>query len=134
MQDNTLSHCAHGTGRELSNNIILIQPYSGTYEIYYFQQFLAVCHTCALKRLSLPPIQQAHTFMEEVCSLMPHWTPCKQDNIVYVTITEAMSGDKADRESYLTKVKRDLCVGQPGYPSQITIAGDQQTYTYIYIA
>lgn len=102
--------------------------HSGTFESYYFQHFLAACHNCALKRLPISPIQQVHTFMEEVQSLMPHWIPCKPDNLVYATITEALSGEKADIESYLAKVKIDLCIGQPGYPSKITIAGDQQTY------
>ena len=59
---------------------------------------------------------------------MPHWTPSKKDNVVYATIDEAMSGSKADVEAYLAKVKKDLHIGQPGYPKKVTIAGDQQTY------
>lgn len=56
---------------------------------------------------------------------MPHWTPPTKDNIVYATIDEALSGNI---EAYLIKLKKELHIGE-GYPSQVIIAGDQQTYS-----
>ena len=49
-------------------------------------------------------------------------------NVVYATIEEALSGSIGDIEAYLTKVKKDLHIGEPDYPKHITIAGDQQTF------
>ena len=59
---------------------------------------------------------------------MPHWTPAAKDNIVYATIDEALSGSIADIEAYLIKLKKDLHIGEEGYPKLVTLAGDQQTY------
>ena len=59
---------------------------------------------------------------------MPHWTPPTKDNIVYVTIDEALSGNLADIEVYPIKLERELHIGKEGYPSKVIIAGDQQTY------
>ena len=59
---------------------------------------------------------------------MPHWTPAQRDNVVYATIDEALSSSVLDIEAYLLKLKRELHIGEDGYPSQVTIAGDQQTY------
>ena len=59
---------------------------------------------------------------------MPHWTPPCKDNIVYATVDEALSGSMVDTEAYLIKLKRDLHIGEEGYPTQVTLAGDQQTY------
>lgn len=55
--------------------------HAGTHESYYFQLFLAVCHTCTVKQLPLSPIEHTSTFLEAVQSLMPHWTPSRQDNV-----------------------------------------------------
>lgn len=46
---------------------------------------------------------------------------------MYVTIDEAMSGSAIDIKAYMLKLKRDLHIGEEGYPTQVTIAGDQQT-------
>lgn len=95
---------------------------------YYLQYFLAVCHVCTANRLSLLPIDHTTTFLEALQGFMPHWTPCRKDNVVYATIKEAQSGTIGDVEEYLYDVKRDLHIGEPGYPEKITMAGDQQTY------
>ena len=61
---------------------------------------------------------------------MPHWIPPTKDNIVYATIDEALSGSKIDIEAYLLKPKRDLNIGEEGYPNKLVIA-DQQTYALV---
>ena len=59
---------------------------------------------------------------------MPHWTLTTADNVVYATIKEAMSGSETDVEMYLHSLKQELHIGQDGYPSHVTLAGDQQTF------
>ena len=66
--------------------------------------------------------------MESLRKYLPHWTPSSPDNVVYATIKEALSGSISDVETYLTQLKQDLKIGQPGYPSSVVVAGDQQTY------
>ena len=59
---------------------------------------------------------------------MPHWTPPAKDNIVYATVDEVLSGNIIDIEAYLSKLKKDLYIGEEGYPKLVTLAGDQQTF------
>ena len=99
-----------------------------TPESFYLQYFLAICHDCTVKRLAFKPTLQPATFLEAVQNYMPHWTPPEKDNVVYATIDEASSGNITDIEGYLSKIKRDLHIGQPGYPEKVALAGDQQTY------
>ena len=33
-----------------------------------------------------------------------------------------------DVSDYLYKLKEDLCIGKHGYPREVVLAGDQQTY------
>ena len=66
-----------------------------------------------------------------VCDCMPHWTPIKPDTVVYTTIDEGYSGSLDDVGIYLSKLKADLKIGQPGYPSCVVLAGDQQTYAHL---
>lgn len=65
--------------------------------------------------------------MESLRKYLPHWTP-SPDNVVYTTTKGALSGSISDVETYLTQLKQDLKIGQPGYPSSVVVAGDQQTY------
>lgn len=104
------------------------ENHNNTHKSYYLQYLLAVCYACTVQRLSLPPTDCSHTFLKAIQKLMPHWTPSQSDDVVYATIEEALSGSIVDVESYLSKVKRDLHIGQPGYPDRIVIAGDQQTF------
>ena len=50
---------------------------------------------------------------------------------MFTTVEEAQSATDTDVEMYLTKLKLDLIVGEPGYPKVITIACDQQIYALI---
>ena len=84
--------------------------------------------TRVVTRLSLSPTAHGKTFIEALQGYMPHWTPPTKDNIVYATIDEALSGNIADIEAYLIKLKKELHIGEQGHPSKVIIAGDQQTY------
>ena len=44
---------------------------------------------------------------------------------------EAHSGSIDDVSAYLFKLKKDVCIGAPGYPKYIVIGGDQQTYAHM---
>ena len=99
---------------------------------YYFDLFLNVCYTSVAKRMPLSPTDHKHSFIETINTFMPHWTPAHKDNVVYATIDETLSSSIMDIEAYLLKLKRELHIGEQGYPSQVTIAGDQQTYALIY--
>ena len=77
---------------------------------------------------SLSPIGYGTTFVEALQGYRPHCTPPTKDNIVYTSIDEALSGNVADIEGYLTNLKKDIHIGEEGYPSQAVLAGDQQTY------
>ena len=59
---------------------------------------------------------------------MPHWTSDSSDKVVYVTVSEAHSGSADDVGSYLFQVKKDLHIGEDGYPKCVLLGGDQQTY------
>ena len=80
------------------------------------------------QRLSTPPMQCKESFLVSLQAFMPHWTPTAPDNVVYATIKEAMSGSETDIEMYLHSLKQELHIGQEGYPTHVTLAGDQQTY------
>ena len=58
---------------------------------------------------------------------MPHWTPEGSDKVVYTTVDEAHSGSADDVSSYLFTLKKDLHIGEDGYPKYILLGGDQQT-------
>ena len=60
---------------------------------------------------------------------MPHYTPHTRDAVVYVTIEEAQAATLSDVDGYLIRMKRELCIGQEGFPSKVIIAGDQQTFS-----
>ena len=58
----------------------------------------------------------------------PHFTPCKSDIIVYTTVEEGQSATKDDVIKYLDKLKYDLKIGTPPFPSCVVLCGDQQTW------
>ena len=128
---NFMERCIHSTISTIPRNDIKVEHFKltpGSNENYYYETFLHVCYTCAATRLSLSPTAHGRTFIEALQGYMPHWTPSTKDNIVYATIDEALSGNIADIEAYLIKLKKELHIGEEGYPSKVIIAGDQQTY------
>lgn len=131
LAHNFIKKSVHSTISSKIRDSVQIQDFSnqiGTNENYYFEQFIRVCYTCVINRLPLLPTDHNKTFTESLQGYMPHWTPPVKDNIVYATIDEALSGSMADIEAYLMKLKRDLHIGEEGYPKVVTLAGDQQTY------
>ena len=58
---------------------------------------------------------------------MPHWTPDGSDKVVYTTVTKAHSGSVDDVSSYLFELRKDLHIGESGYPNYVLVGGDQQT-------
>ncbi len=94
----------------------------------YLDLFVSACFVSAIGRLHTSPVECQSTFMESLRDYLPHWTPSSPDNVVYTTIQEALSGSISDIETYLMKLKQDLKIGHPGYPTYVVIAGDQQTY------
>lgn len=64
-------------------------------------------------------------------SHMTHWTPIKRDVVVYTTVEEAYSGSCDDVSKFLVKLRKDLKIGEEGYPKYVVVAGDQQTYAHM---
>ena len=60
--------------------------------------------------------------------LMPHWTPEDSHKVVYATVNEAHSGSANDVSSYLSELRKDLHIGEGGYPKYVFMDGNQQTY------
>ena len=62
---------------------------------------------------------------------MPHWTSTPNDKVVYTTVDELYSGCDDDVGKFLAKLKRDLHIGDEGYPSYVVVGGDQQIYAHM---
>ena len=58
---------------------------------------------------------------------MPHWTSSPNDKVVFCIY----SGCVDDVGKLLTKLKKDLHIGQNGYPSYVVVGGDQQIYAHM---
>ena len=69
--------------------------------------------------------------MIELRKYMPHFTPAKSDTIVYASVEEGHSANKDDISQYLKKLKLDIKVGDPNFPSCVILCGDQQTYSIV---
>ena len=98
----------------------------------YLDQFRYECFATAVERMEASSLTFPNTFMESVQKHMKHWTPPKPDSIVYTTIDEASSASKQDIQLYLVKLKDELKIGQPGFPTKVVIAGDQQTFSIMW--
>ena len=69
--------------------------------------------------------------LDKLQNFMPYWTPTVPDRVVYTTVDEAHSGSVQDVGKFLSKLKRDLCIGKEGFPSYVILGGDQQTYAHM---
>ena len=84
---------------------------------------------CAEKsRLGKDPGELKSTLLLSLQNYLPHYTPASSDRVVYTTVMSAQAASINDVSQYLQKMKEDLCVGQPDYPKQVVLGGDQQTY------
>ena len=111
---------------EITENEFLLDLHKS--ENFYYNMCRESCFVSTAQRLSTPPMECKESFIYSSQAFMPHWTPTAQDNVVYATIKEAMSGSETDVEMYLYSLKRELHIGQDGHPSHVTLAGDQQMY------
>ena len=130
----SVSNSIHNSISPITRNSITPQHFKtglGTPQNYYLEQFVQVCYLCTVNRLTLPPVEHNKTFMETVQPYMPHWTPPCKDKVVYATVAEALSSSMVDVESYLIKLKKDLHIGEAGFPTKVLIAGDQQVYALL---
>ena len=50
---------------------------------------------------------------------MSHWTSESSDSVVYATVDEAHLGSAEDVGSFLVKLKKDLNIGEDGYPKYV---------------
>ncbi len=89
-------------------------------------QDASFCST--VKRLAGTPIPFSESLLECFQKKMPRWTPTSPSNIVFATVEEGNSSTESDIHKYLLSVKEDLKIGQAGYPTNVVIAGDQQTF------
>ena len=96
----------------------------------YLSQFRNECFIVTVDRINSDP--SSNSFMECLQTNLPHWTPTKSDKFVYTTIDEASSANKHDIDQYLLKLKTELKIGQPQYPTEVVIAGDQQTFAIMW--
>jgi hypothetical protein len=62
---------------------------------------------------------------------MTDFTPKTSDNIVYANVSCAQASSVNDVSAYLLQLKTDLHIGEPGYPNQCVVCGDQQTYCVV---
>ena len=62
---------------------------------------------------------------------MPDFTPKKADKVVYANVSSAQASSVNDVSAYLLQLKKDLHIGEPGYPTKCVVCGDQQTYSIV---
>ena len=84
-----------------------------------------------INRLGKEPKDLKSTLIEDLQEYMPHCTPTRPDRIVYATVLSAQSASVDDVSKYLNLLKDDLRIGEEGYPAQVVVGGDQQTYALI---
>lgn len=98
----------------------------------YLQLFQAECFVATVNRMNSDPLSCPNSFMETIQKNLPHWTQSKPDQIVYTKVVEASLASKCDIEKYLVKLEEELKIGQPNFPKQVVIAGDQQTFVIMW--
>ena len=98
---------------------------------HYILLFNQTVYNSTTQRLACTPQSCQESLIASFQKTMPHWTSKCADNVVFTTVDEAQSGTDTDVESYLLKLKHDLKITEQGYPSQVLLAGDQQTYAIL---
>ena len=134
LKTKSLTAMVHHTIAKLTNQAVPLTTLSFhiTFESNVDMHYLMFSQSClatTVKRLETAPLDCSETFIQSLCNFMPHYTPHTRDAVVYVTIEEAQAATLGDVEGYLIRMKRELCIGQEGFPSKVIIAGDQQTFS-----
>jgi hypothetical protein len=94
-------------------------------------QYMAGISQCHNIRMSLSVNNMETKLIEDLEDHMPNFTPSCKDNIVYGTVSAAKSSSVNDIANYLHSLKKDFHIGEAGYPQQVLLAGDQQTYAIV---
>lgn len=124
LKTESLTAMVHHTIAKLTN---LVEPltrlsfqsnFESNADMYYLM-FSQSCLATTVKRLQTSPLDCSETFIQSLCKFMPHFTPHTRDAIVYVTTEEAQAATLGDVEGYLIRMKRELCIGQEGFPSKV---------------
>ena len=96
-----------------------------------WEQFLETILTMEQKRLDSMPADLKSTLLQDIKILMPDFTPEKPDNVAYAIVKTAQSAKTNDVANYLHDLKKDLRIGEQGYPEKVVLGGDQQTYAIV---
>ena len=96
-----------------------------------WEQFLDTLLTVEQKRLDSTPGDLKSTLLQDIKNVMPDFTPENPDNVAYATVKTAQSAKTNDVANYLHDLKKDLKIGEQGYPEQVVLGGDQQTYAIV---
>ena len=68
------------------------------------------------------------TFVDDLESKYPSFTPSVPDNVVYTRIESSQASSVEDVCNFLKNLKTDIKIGEEGFPSGCVVCGDQQTY------
>jgi hypothetical protein len=96
-----------------------------------WDRFISSISACQQDRDKVSSENYQTKLIQDLEHKMPDFTPDAKDIISYATVKEAKSSSINDIADYLHELKMDLHVGQPGYPSKVVLAGDQQTYSIV---
>jgi hypothetical protein len=91
-------------------------------------EFLKALQDKGVDRQNQSPLHLKSSLLQDVQQVLPHWTPTCSDTIAYATVDIAESAKVEEVAAYLQKLKQDLHIGEEGFPEQVVVAGDQQTY------
>ena len=84
-------------------------------------------------RLAQQPKDCKRQLIQDIQSDMPDYTPSAKDNNVFCRVENAQASDIDDVCKYLCNLKKDLKIGESGYPEKVVVTGDQQTYNLMKI-
>ena len=99
----------------------------------YSEQAWSKFKTCIFKgskdRLLKPPKEFEKQLIHDIQNHYGSNTEIVADNIVFCRVEKCQASNIDDVCKYLIKSKEELKVGQPGFPTQVVVIGDQQTYS-----
>ncbi len=120
--DQDMSSAEYSDGTDHTLDVEMFFPQSGSAEENSWKMYMNSVVSSIDTSLGDTPL------FERICDKMPNFTPSESDIIVPATVTCAQASSIQDVAAYLLKLKKDLRIGTSGYPKQVVIGGDQQTY------
>ena len=112
----------------LAEQDFFYQPESQEYVIW--TQFLKEVSDVVVTRFKNID-KLSSTFLKDLESRLPTYTPTSPDNVVYTRIEASQASSVEDVSKFLTNLKSDLKIGEPDYPEKCIVCGDQQTYVIV---